>query len=175
MAKPRTTTIEDDIGEAVRAIPRLPKHEPAEFETPRSPIEYAPPVVREDYTETNGDLPPERIKVIEQGLTAFQQTQADRDRMRREIANLRQKIVELETILATKVAQEKEIEARVRDCIEQRDGATEEAAELRGVLSSLAAILVGYWNRENHQHAPNDGAVVDAPINETPAPTDQPA
>jgi hypothetical protein len=155
MAKARAT-IEDEISDAVKAMPRLPSHQPAEFETPRPPIEYAPPSIREDYAAANAvpvELPPERMKVVEQGLTAFQQTQADRDRMRREIGSLRQKIVELETHLATKQREEHVIEERVRDCLAQRDSATEEAAELRGVLSSLAAILISYFRPENHQHA----------------------
>ena len=157
MARARNTSVmEEDIAEAIKTV-RLPKHDESEFETPRTAVEYAPPSVREEFTEAAAatfELPPERIKVIEQGLTAIQQTQADRDRLRREVSNLRQRIVELETTLATKLREEDVIEARVRDCIAQRDGATEEAAELRGVLSSLAAICVSYFNRENHSHEP---------------------
>ena len=100
-------SMEEEIGEAVRTMPRLPRHQPEEFETPRPPIEYAPPATREDFVEAAAaaslELPAERI-----------------------------------------------IEARVRDCLMQRDNAVAEASELRGVLSSLGAILVGYYKPERH-------------------------
>jgi hypothetical protein len=54
--------------------------------------------------------------------------------------------------LATKQNEEHVIEDRVRQCLDDRDGAVADAAELRGVLSSLAAILVGYFRPENHKH-----------------------
>jgi hypothetical protein len=155
MAKQRAT-IEDEIGEAISAVkaaPRLPKHDPEEFEVQRHPIEYAPPTVRDDFAiAAAGDpLPPERAKIVEQGLVALQQSHAERDRMRRDIGSLRQRITELETILKAKESEEHIIEKRCRECLEQRDNAVTHAAQLDGVLSSLAAILVGYFRPENHK------------------------
>ena len=158
-------SMEEEIGEAVRTMPRLPRHQPEEFETPRPPIEYAPPATREDFVEAAAaaslELPAERMMVVEQGLVALQQSHADRDRMRRENATLKVRIAELEARIRVREDEdhaiekrredaERIIEARVRDCLMQRDNAVAEASELRGVLSSLGAILVGYYKPERH-------------------------
>ena len=101
-------SVEEQIGEAVASIPRrLPKHQPEEFEIKRSAIEFAPPSTRDDFTEAataaahdpQPDLPAERVKLVEQGLTAMQQVYADRDRLRRENANQRVSIAELQAKL----------------------------------------------------------------------------
>lgn len=165
MAKPRTAesvSVEDAIGDAVKALPRLPRHEPSEFEIMRSPVEYAPPTTRDDFTEAaavvSADLPAERVKVVEQGLIALQQSHADRDRLRRENASLRVQLAETNARISGKEQEEHVIEERVRQCLADRDNAVAAAAELRGVLSSLAAILVGYYKQENHQHQPAEPA-----------------
>jgi hypothetical protein len=118
-------------------------------------VDYAPPQVRADFAEAvvveQPELPAERVKLVEQGLVALQQSHAERDRLRRENGTLRIQIAELQARLATKESEEHVIETRVRDCLAQRDGAVSEAGELRGVLSSLGAILIGYYKPERHE------------------------
>jgi len=162
MARNSKPTMEEEITDAVRSMPRLPRHEAKEFEVQRSPVEYAPASMREDEAVASDQLPTERVKVIEQGLTAMQQVYADRDRLRREVASLKVQLAEANARITGKEREEHVIEERVRECLQQRDIAVAKESELRGVLSSLAAILVGYWKKENHQHAnidetnPND-------------------
>jgi|SRR5215469_1264019 len=152
----KTKQVEDEISEAVRAMPRvpMPPHAPSEFEVKRTAIEYAPPARRDDFVEAASevDLPAERMKVVEQGLMALQQAHADRDRLRRENGALRVRIAELEARIKAKESEEHVIEQRVVVCLDQRDHAVAEASELRGVLSSLAAILVGHYKPERHAH-----------------------
>jgi hypothetical protein len=142
-------SIEDAIGDAVRSLPRLPESPPTRL------IDYAPPQVRAEFAETGAvaqqELPAERVKLVEQGLVALQQSHAERDRLRRENGVLRIKISELEARIGAKESEEHIIEERVRDCLAQRDGAVSEAGELRGVLSSLGAILIGYYKPERHE------------------------
>jgi len=170
MAKSREAAapLEQEMADTLKTLPRLPRHEPAEFEVKRSAIDYAQPSLREDFTEAAAghdpqpELPAERVKVVEQGLTAMQQVYADRDRLRREVASLKVQLAEANARITGKEREEHVIEERVRECLQQRDIAVAKESELRGVLSSLAAILVGYWKKENHQHAnidetnPND-------------------
>jgi hypothetical protein len=148
-------SIEDEITAAVKSIPRLPRHEASEFEAPRTAIEFAPPSLREEALENGAaltELPAERIKLVEQGLVALQQSHADRDWLRRQNASLKVRIAELETQLATRQREEHIIEKRVHDCLVERDHAVSKTGELHGVLSSLAAILIGYYNPQNHQN-----------------------
>src|SRR5215472_11718712 len=136
MAKPKPAleTVEQDIADAIQAMPRpvLPRHDASEFEVVRSPVEYAPPATREDFIEaaaTTTELSAERMKVVEQGLMALQQSHADRDRLRRENANQRVSIAELQARIAAKESEEHVIEERVRQCLDDRDRAVAEAAE----------------------------------------------
>jgi hypothetical protein len=148
-------SLEEEIGAAVKAMPRLPRHDATEFEAPRAAIEFAPPSLREESIENNtvpAELPAERVKLVEQGLMALQQSHADRDWLRRQNASLKVRIAELETQLATRQREENVIERRVHDCLAERDHAVSETGELRGVLSSLAAILIAYYNPQNHQN-----------------------
>jgi hypothetical protein len=164
MAKSREAAapLEQEMADALKTLPRLPRHESAEFEVKRSAIEYAQPSLREDFTEAAAghdpqpELPAERVKVVEQGLTAMQQVYADRDRLRREVASLRVQLAEANARITGKEREEHVIEERVRQCLTDRDNAVGQASELRGVLSSLAAILVGYWKQDNHQHDNTD-------------------
>ena len=151
-------TIEEGMSEVIKTIPRMPRHAAEEFETQRSAMEYAPPSVREDFegaaAAAAAQLPAERARIIERGLTEYQQALADRDRLRREFTAQRVEIAELKAIITARDNEQHVIEDRVRACIADRDNAVASASELRGVLSSLASILIGYFKPENHQHAP---------------------
>jgi hypothetical protein len=131
------------------AEPRLPAHPASEFESTQRPVDYAPATLRD---EADVELPVERAKLVEQGLIALQQTNADRDWLRRQNASLKTRIAELEATLTARDKHEHVIESRVRDCLRQADDAVKDAAEVRGVLSSLAAILVGYYKPKHHDN-----------------------
>lgn len=162
--------IEQEITDAIRAEPpqRLQPHDPEEFEVKREAIEYAPPLAREAHAAAleAAKLPVERLKRVEQGLTEYHSAYAENNQLRRDNGELKVQIASLNAHIDATEKEANVIEERVKECLRQRDEAVAEASELKGVLSSLAAILLGYFNPARHSHQSENQS--DAPVADQP-------
>jgi len=101
-------------------------------------------------------LPPTREAVVEQGLRIQQETAAERDALRREVAQLHSDIAAYKVALEAQSAQLTQADSRVETMTATRDEAVRRAAEVETVLASMLA-LGRAFSIKHQPHITGDG------------------
>jgi len=107
--------------------------------------------------QTNGNgLPPTREAIIEQGLRIQQETAAERDELRREVAQLRSDIAAHKVAIEAMTVQLTQADSRVEAMTLTRDDAVRRRAEVETVLASMLA-LGRAFSIKHQPHITGDG------------------
>jgi len=106
--------------------------------------------------QMSGVLPPTREAVVEQGLRIQQETAAERDALRREVAQLHSDIAAYKVALEAQSAQLTQADSRVETMTATRDEAVRRAAEVETVLASMLA-LGRAFSIKHQPHITGDG------------------
>jgi len=102
------------------------------------------------------ELPPTREAVVEQGLRIQQETAAERDTLRREVAGLKADITGFKVAVEALQAQLADADSRVASMRLTTDDAVRRCAEVETVLASMLA-LGRAFNIKHQPHITGDG------------------
>ena len=113
--------------------------------------------------DERADLPPTREAVVEQGLRIQQETAAERDELRRQLAQALSDIAAYKVALEAQAAQLTQADSRVETATARMDEAVRRCAERETVLASIMA-LGRAFNIKHQPHITGDGDHADDDI-----------